>query len=185
MRVVGWSAKEAHPSSQSTEEAGSSGRGGGKTCGFGRDQTLNFPNTGGIRSLPPLPNARVSDVGRGTADIPSTMPSLRPHMELCRKWATDLELPTSDMERAATVVRARMALEHPSSFLIADESLSGYVCRPLGTRGHRIEAVVWGDEDERSAAFERLRVWHGKHFPDLRLTIGMLEAEDKRAWEDA
>ena len=111
-------------------------------------------------------------------------------MALCRKWSTELKLPTDDTDRAAVVVRARMALEHPSAFLVAacdpDDSLCAYVCTPVGREVHRIDAVVWAQDTDvlrPALRFRALRRWHGETYPHLCLTPGStLSKEELWAW---
>ena len=107
-------------------------------------------------------------------------------MALRRKWAVQLA-PSTDTQRAATLVRCRMALEHPSAFLIAacdDDALSGYVCVPSGRGVHRLDAVVWADSNAPQPALRlrELRRWHADAYPDACLTPGTLGAEELWAW---
>ena len=108
-------------------------------------------------------------------------------MALCRRWAVQLRLPTDDMRRASAIVQARMALEHPSAFLVArcdDDALSGYVCLPVGRDVHRIDVVVWAEGTPLQPAqdLRQLRRWYADAYPDVRLTAGALSAEDLEAW---
>ena len=112
-------------------------------------------------------------------------------MALCRRWATALQLPTGDMEGPNSLVRARMALEHPSAFLVAagavgeDVGIVAFVCVPVGRSVHRVDAVVWPNTRQRedaAAAFGRLRAWHGDYYPDQCLACGTLPRAELAAW---
>ena len=110
-------------------------------------------------------------------------------MALCRKWASELDLPTRDMEYAAAVVHARMALEHPSAFMVVaaddDDAMCAYVCTPVGRDVHRVDAVVWGRGCIARPAlqFAELRRWHDDTYPNTCLTSGSLRQNDLWAWD--
>ena len=109
-------------------------------------------------------------------------------MALCRRWASELKLPMDEhtMHPARMVVKARMALEHPSAFVIAhcEERLVAFVCSPVGRDVHRIDAVVWTEDAHRPTHFRALRRWHTSNYPDQRLVPGRLGEDELRAWED-
>lgn len=109
-------------------------------------------------------------------------------MQLCRRWATALELPADRMYEANTVVRARLALEHPSSFLIAgshDEGIVGFVCTPVGHDVIRVDAVVWPTGvREHGVRFQMLRKWHAENYGGQSLVAGSLDRWELDAWHE-
>lgn len=100
---------------------------------------------------------------------------------LCRHWAID------QVHAPEPLARVRLALEHPSSFMVVamhpSEASFGFVCRPTGPETHRIEAVVWPPTPGASACFAALRLWYAMHYADYRLEVGRLQTEELRAWE--
>lgn len=106
-------------------------------------------------------------------------------MALCRKWAAVGD----DARATTTVVKARMALEHPSAFAVAsadDEDLVLFVCSPVGRSIHRVDAAMWTGRAHTAQRFRALRRWHRTHYPDHVLIPGAsLEASETHAWEDS
>ena len=93
-------------------------------------------------------------------------------MALCRKWATD--------DTGTDVAPLRLALEHPSSFLVVgEEQLGGaFVCTPVGRATHRIDATTVRTAER----FRALRAWHETSFPEHELTVGTLPRAALAAW---
>lgn len=105
-------------------------------------------------------------------------------MQMCRRWATTLDL--TDQQRMSPVVRARLALEHPSAFLIValhDGLLGAFVCTPVGPDVHRIDASVFAPEVDHVEWFRELQKWHGDNYAEQTLTVGDLEEGELQAWE--
>ena len=100
---------------------------------------------------------------------------------LCRRWASEIR--PSD---PASLMTARMALEHPSSFVVAefDEGLVAFICAPAGSNAHRVDAVIWTDGANQPSKLQELRRWHANHFPEQRLAAGALSHEEIRAWDE-
>ena len=111
-------------------------------------------------------------------------------MSLCRKWVSSVIEPARHPSSA--IVRARLALEHPSSFMIVafdDENTSttegvatAYVCTPVGSDVHRIDAIMWADSCDLSASLDRVRGWHSRHWPNKCLAPGKLTTREVDAW---
>ena len=102
-------------------------------------------------------------------------------MALCRRWAAE-----DDARATATVVKARMALEHPSAFAVASaaDDLVLFVCSPVGRSIHRVDAAMWTGRAHAAQRFRALRRWHGEHYPDHVLIAGAaLDAAETRAWD--
>lgn len=102
-------------------------------------------------------------------------------LELFRQWA-------SSKDQLTTLVRARIALEHPSSFLITsvsdDDAMVAYVCLPVGPEVCRIDAVVWSDGTADPERFRALRRWHADVFQGKTILVpGRLEPADLFAWD--
>ena len=88
-------------------------------------------------------------------------------MALCRKWATD------------DVFSVRLALEHPSAFLVVDgEAGCAFTCTPVGRNTHRIDAT----NARAPEHFRALRAWHDAAFPEHHLTVGTLPRAAMTAW---
>ena len=116
-------------------------------------------------------------------------------ISLCRKWASGMHLSVDEMQkdisRASTLIRARLALEYPSSFMIVsledDKRPTGFVCTPIGPDVHRVDAVMWPSDIAENRAyqtrFESLRAWHAKSYPDVCLVAGSLTTDEIAAWD--
>lgn len=101
-------------------------------------------------------------------------------MEFCRRMVTSTRLPTHDFDYGSSIIKARLALEHPSAFVVVDGDLSLFVCVPVGRTSHRIDAAVWGTATPR---FQELRTWYASHFPEVDLTPGTLARNEYQAWD--
>lgn len=90
------------------------------------------------------------------------------------------------MDRANDIVKARMALEHPSAFLIAsyDADMTAFVCVPIDRDVHRIDAVLWCNDEKLSQHFKALRKWHGAQYPEKCIVPGALTPEQVAEWND-
>lgn len=116
-------------------------------------------------------------------------------ISLCRKWASSMHLSVDEMQkdisRASTLIRARLALEYPSSFMIVsledDERPTGFVCTPVGPDVHRVDAVMWPNDCTDGRAykirFESVRSWHSKSYPEVCLVAGSLMPDEIAAWD--
>lgn len=98
-------------------------------------------------------------------------------IDLCRRWIVSTTV-DRHAPSVGTLIQARMALEHPSSFVISDQHMSIYVCVPTSRDVHRIDAVVW----HGAVDFRPVRDWHAVHFPEHSLTVGALGPEELDAW---
>lgn len=110
-------------------------------------------------------------------------------IQMCRRFASDMKLPMTPhdhdgIQRAAMLIRARLILEQPSAFTIVelDDTLTLFACVPSERACHRIDAIVWGDE-QYVRHFRALRTWHRSQYPEFRLTVGRLEKEELVAWQ--
>lgn len=101
---------------------------------------------------------------------------------LCRRMAT-LSSDSSD-----EMVRVRLTLEHPSSFLIVSLDSphlrrAAFACLPDGEGAHRVEAVWAASGGDASHSLRLMRRWHADAFPFHSLTPGpLLSSEEKSAW---
>ena len=105
-------------------------------------------------------------------------------LSLCRRWAMRRSL---SADSAASLARLRLAMEHPSSFLITclddPRHRAAFACLPDGDGVHRVEAVWTDGRGGPAFRLRALRRWHADAFPDHQLTPGPRLSEDERtAW---
>lgn len=135
----------------------------------------------------------MKDVPLFVAMIVSTAAALSPH----RYFATfprsqGLSLFRSIAAEQASryipnrIVRARLALEDSSSFVIVgcddQNERSVFVCTAIGCEVHRLDAVLWSHRKRQRDIFEDLLKWHTKQFPQTALVAGTLRDHELAAW---
>ena len=108
-------------------------------------------------------------------------------LAMCRRFAA---ASPPDPIQQASLVKARLALEHPSTFVVLGlpdeeddrDSMVMYICTPVGTEVHRVDAILWPEASDHILLMRRFRRWHHHEFRTTCLLPGALSPEDSAAW---
>lgn len=87
---------------------------------------------------------------------------------------------------AHALVPVRIALEHPSAFLLVgcddDEVQCAFACVPQGAHLHRVEGMWLRDATRAAELVPPAREWHARAFRTVALLPGKLPSSDRRAF---